>query len=115
MLPAMFSPIDVSLELVPLAVVEQIDVRNDVSVIMHVDDNFALLAVIDGVRCVISHVEFHLPLVEAGRYDPRILNAFEFYIDYSLAAICIVGIVVITLWGLWIVKLSEELAADKQA
>ncbi len=59
--------------------------------------------------------KFHLPLVEAGRYDPRILNAFEFYIDYSLAAICIVGIVVITLWGLWIVKLSEELAADKQA
>jgi hypothetical protein len=58
--------------------------------------------------------KFHLPLADTGRYDPRILNAFEFNIDYSLAAICIVGIVIITLWGLWIVKLIEEIIARKQ-
>jgi hypothetical protein len=58
--------------------------------------------------------KFHLPLIDAGRYDPRILNAFEFNIDYSLAAICIAGIVIITLWGLWIVKFIEEFIASKQ-
>jgi hypothetical protein len=52
--------------------------------------------------------------METGRYDPRILNAFEFNIDYSLAAICIAGIVIITLWGLWIVKFIEEIIASKQ-
>ncbi len=57
---------------------------------------------------------FHLPLADAGRYDPRILNAFEFNIDYSLEAICIVGIVIITLWGLWTVKFIEGLIAIKQ-
>ncbi|MFA5182123.1 MAG: hypothetical protein WC405_12440 [Syntrophales bacterium] len=59
--------------------------------------------------------KFHLPLVETGRYDPRILNAFEFNIDYSLAAICIAGVVIVTLLGLWIVKFSEELIASRQA
>ncbi len=58
--------------------------------------------------------KFHLPLVETGRFDPRILNAFEFNIDYSLAAICIAGIVIITLWGLWTVKFIEEFYASKE-
>lgn len=56
--------------------------------------------------------KFYLPLAASGLNDPRILNAFEFNIDYSLAAICIAGIVIITLWGLWIVKLSEEQTAN---
>ena len=58
--------------------------------------------------------KFHLPLIETGRYDPRILNAFEFNIDYSLAAICIAGIVITTLWALWTIKFIEALIAGKQ-
>jgi hypothetical protein len=59
--------------------------------------------------------KFHLPLAEAGRFDPRILNAFEFKIDYPLAAIFIAGIVIVTLLSLWILKFIAELNAGKQA
>ncbi|HON22157.1 MAG TPA: hypothetical protein PK175_05535 [Syntrophales bacterium] len=58
--------------------------------------------------------KFHLPLVDAGRYDPRILNAFEFQIDYPLAATFLFLIAVVTLWMLWILKFIQESAGDKK-
>ena len=56
--------------------------------------------------------KFNLPLVDAGRYDPRILNAFEFQIDYPLTAIFMALTAVITLWMLWILKLAGEMTAQ---
>jgi len=58
--------------------------------------------------------KFNLPLVDAGRYDPRILNAFEFNIDYPLAAIFLAVIAVVTLWMLWIVRFTEEMTMGKE-
>jgi len=54
--------------------------------------------------------KFNLPLMDSGRYDPRILNAFEFSIDYPLEAIFIAVIAVITIWMLWIIRFARATA-----
>jgi len=54
--------------------------------------------------------KFNLPMVDAGRYDPRILNAFEFNIDYPLTAIFMAVIAVITIWLLWIIRFAQATA-----